>query len=821
MPRPSQPFSSLRLRRALTATLAATLALGQPLQALAQTYEYHVAKRNLVVVSPVALSRSVQVSSASVDFGEVNVGANSSAAVVLSNTGTGALALSAPLVAGAAFSALTDCTTTLTASLSCLTNLTFAPLGLGPFTGTLTLGSDAVGAPFNVSLSGTGLLAMGALSADTASSFGALTVGQSATRTFTFVNDGNKTNTGVYASVTGTALGLAANTCGTPGAPASVPAGNSCAVTVQYTPLVAGALAGASVSVTSAAAGSPHTLALSGSATQALTYTAQLSSSALNFASVDPGQVGSQALVLTNTGTGTLNLTAPAVTGARFTLSTNCAATLAPAQSCQANVNFAPLALGAYSGSVTFASTAQGAPFVVPVTGASYAALGVLSADTDASFGTLVVGQSATRAFTFTNSGNLANTGVYASVTGTDLSLLTNTCGTQGAPTSVVGSGTCGVTVQYAPLAAGTLSSASVSITSAGQGSPHALALSGTGTAAHVAYLDGADAPLAALAFPGTSVGSNSAALSVKIKNTGNANLVFTGPGVTVPAPFSLASNTCASATVAPSSTCQVSVTFSPLAIQAYSGGANLLSAQTNASGAAALPLSGQGLSNYPAGATLQALLHFEGAPGSAVTDSAGGTYTINGPVTLSSAQARVGLSSGYFGGTGANAVMGPNLSLPGDFTVETWVRPSSVAPGVQALVAQWHQVTGRGGYILYLAQDSVNFVFGPHSELGPLLSAGAGSIAANAWSHVAVTRSGASFRLFVNGVQKASASVAVPGRTLEVPLTLGQYLAPAFTAGATGATDFKGYLDELRVVTGRALYFSNFTPPAAALPAP
>jgi hypothetical protein len=67
---------------------------------------------------------------------------------------------------------------------------------------------------------------------------------------------------------------------------------------------------------------------------------------------------------------------------------------------------------------------------------------------------------------------------------------------------------------------------------------------------------------------------------------------VFTSPGVTVAAPFSLSANTCAGATVAPNASCNVSVVFSPTVAQAYTGS---LTVATNAGTAGAVTLAGLG----------------------------------------------------------------------------------------------------------------------------------------------------------------------------------------------------------------------------------
>ncbi len=105
-----------------------------------------------------------------------------------------------------------------------------------------------------------------ALAANTDTNFGAVPVGSTVTKTFTFSNTGGTAANGVYAEVAGTGLALGTpNECGTAGSPVSVAEGTSCQVTVKYTPAGVGALQGGLVRVNSSAATSPSSLALAGS----------------------------------------------------------------------------------------------------------------------------------------------------------------------------------------------------------------------------------------------------------------------------------------------------------------------------------------------------------------------------------------------------------------------------------------------------------------------------------------------------------------------------------------------------------------------------
>ena len=84
----------------------------------------------------------------------------------------------------------------------------------------------------------------GALSADSGTDFGVFGLGGAATRTFTFVNNGNTAATGLYASASGTGYALWASTCGSPGAPITLAKGASCNFTARFSPSSPGVLNG-------------------------------------------------------------------------------------------------------------------------------------------------------------------------------------------------------------------------------------------------------------------------------------------------------------------------------------------------------------------------------------------------------------------------------------------------------------------------------------------------------------------------------------------------------------------------------------------------
>lgn len=163
---------------------------------------------------------------------------------------------------------------------------------------------------------------------------------------------------------------------------------------------------------------------------------------------------------------------------------------------------------------------------------------------------------------------------------------------------------------------------------------------------------------------------------------------------------------------------------------------------------------------------------------------------------------------SGYFDGTG-DYITAPNSSNfelnSGDYTVEFWFYPNDVA-STYSIFGPW---TYPGGWLFQLVNNTLNF-YGSGGNLSGYHTSGA-IIIANAWTHVACTRSGSTSRMFINGALVSTTTVSIS--TSSHPLAIGCNIG--------GVTQFyKGYVSDARIVKGTALYTSSFTPPTAPLTA-
>ena len=169
---------------------------------------------------------------------------------------------------------------------------------------------------------------------------------------------------------------------------------------------------------------------------------------------------------------------------------------------------------------------------------------------------------------------------------------------------------------------------------------------------------------------------------------------------------------------------------------------------------------------------------------------------------------------AGYFEGTTDYLTCADNAAFAfgtGNFTVEYWIYPTAL-PGFAIVDTR----TGGGsttGYSDYITSAGK---FGLYINATTIFLSTA-SIPTNAWTHVAVTRSGTSLRVFFNGVQQDS-TVTNSTAMNDTKLLIGAGVGP--TPGTLQTVFLTGYLTNVRLVKGTAVYTSNFTPPTSPLTA-
>jgi hypothetical protein len=222
----------------------------------------------------------------------------------------------------------------------------------------------------------------------------------------------------------------------------------------------------------------------------------------------------------------------------------------------------------------------------------------------------------------------------------------------------------------------------------------------------------------------------------------------------------------------------------------------------------------GGGGATDPDFSSVSLLLHGDGVNGGNNTTFVDSS-TNNHAITVYGNAQQVSASPYGSGGSGAFDGSGDYLDIPsssdwafgtGNFTVEAWIYATSlfnyaVITGNLAnnSTTSWAFTVMADGVVRLQNWNTV------------VVATGVGAISLNTWTHVAVTRNNDKNRIFING-NNLSESTASVNFSLINNLGIGKVPGIAAT--------FNGYIDDLRITKGAALYTSNFTPPTAPLTA-
>ena len=208
-------------------------------------------------------------------------------------------------------------------------------------------------------------------------------------------------------------------------------------------------------------------------------------------------------------------------------------------------------------------------------------------------------------------------------------------------------------------------------------------------------------------------------------------------------------------------------------------------------------------------------LLTMEGSHGSTTfTDKGPNAYSVstNGSPSISTDQYKFGTGS-YYNNNNATTYLSvdPAAATFGsdDFAIETWVYLNNTSE-TSYLASTYTTEKSNGNSSSFGFHGSVGLAYFTaigSSDQVYIYEGSTSGWSANTWYHIAITRSGNTFRIFKDGVEKASSTYS--GDT---------YVGSKFIVGnghwviSDNALD--GYLSSFRVTKGVARYTSDFSIP-------
>lgn len=198
-------------------------------------------------------------------------------------------------------------------------------------------------------------------------------------------------------------------------------------------------------------------------------------------------------------------------------------------------------------------------------------------------------------------------------------------------------------------------------------------------------------------------------------------------------------------------------------------------------------------------------LLNFEN---SAISDEQGNTSLLSygtNPVKLSTAQSVYGGSSIRLDGTNQFTcyTMNNKTAFGGDFTIEFWTNFSNSAGSLFYFI---DTRTAANVNLWSIARTAANKVVLYQPNTTAILTSTSNLTTVDTWHHIAITRSGTSLRMYINGTLDVTATNSTALPSTNFATFGGTYLE---------ASKMTGYFQGIRFTAGVARYTGpSFTPP-------
>jgi hypothetical protein len=165
---------------------------------------------------------------------------------------------------------------------------------------------------------------------------------------------------------------------------------------------------------------------------------------------------------------------------------------------------------------------------------------------------------------------------------------------------------------------------------------------------------------------------------------------------------------------------------------------------------------------------------------------------------------------SGYFDGAGDYLLIASNAAFEfgtGDFTVEGWFYQTADNTYSTALELGPHI---NANAIIFITKS------GGQATIYSGGFFGGTTTTLNEWNHIAWVRSSGNLKIYVNGVSPAGVAFTNNLTNTSTGISIGD----AFSIVSSSSYDYSGYMSNMRVVKGTAVYTANFTPPTTPLTA-
>ena len=209
--------------------------------------------------------------------------------------------------------------------------------------------------------------------------------------------------------------------------------------------------------------------------------------------------------------------------------------------------------------------------------------------------------------------------------------------------------------------------------------------------------------------------------------------------------------------------------------------------------------------------ATTSLMIHGNVGTGTTFKDSSPSKHTItaSGHTTHSNTQSKFAGGSIYFDGNGDYLTIPDSSDWDfgsGEFTIDAWIYPTSMTDSSGnsgTIICQDDNSSSKAWNIRLNSNATLLFRYTTDGANEVDLTSSATGITINNWYHIAVVRRENTCAFYVNGIQKGTSTLSATIYSSSTSVNVG--------ARASGNLFFTGYMDEIRVTKGVALWLRTY----------
>ena len=214
-----------------------------------------------------------------------------------------------------------------------------------------------------------------------------------------------------------------------------------------------------------------------------------------------------------------------------------------------------------------------------------------------------------------------------------------------------------------------------------------------------------------------------------------------------------------------------------------------------------------------------KALLHFNGSDdGTTFTDESGKTWTAEGGAVTDTDRKKFGSAAGLFAGGSDCRITTPDhadFTFDADFTIDAWFYCENLPGNYARQTIYQHAQTGAAtnniNLGIYNDASSTLAEFSVYSgSMAVIYLVGTTPVTVDTWHHIAISRSGTTWKLFLDGNAEADTTDAASIPDCDYTPAIGAYRN---TSDAAWYNEWDGSIDEFRLSKGIARWTSSFTP--------